>query len=71
MNEDCIFCKIGSGQIPSKKIYEDENTFSFLDIFPAAKGHALVIPKKHYATILDIPEIGPPKSIGNESSIGS
>ncbi|MCR4335543.1 MAG: HIT family protein [archaeon] len=54
---ECIFCKIGSGEIPAKKIYEDQNTIAFLDIFPSAKGHSLVIPKKHYSTLLDIPEM--------------
>ena len=44
--EDCLFCKILSGEIPSKKIYEDDLTFSFHDISPQAKAHALVIPKK-------------------------
>ncbi|MDP2974142.1 MAG: HIT family protein [Candidatus Diapherotrites archaeon] len=55
MADDCIFCKIAKGEIPSTKLYEDEQVLSFLDIMPAAKGHALVIPKKHYHTLLDIP----------------
>ena len=45
--EDCLFCKILNGDIPSKKICEDEYTYSFHDISPQAKVHALVIPKKH------------------------
>ena len=53
---DCIFCKIGKGEIPSKKVYEDANTFAFLDINPRNPGHTLVIPKNHYGSILDIPE---------------
>ena len=44
---DCIFCKIIAGEIPSKKVYEDEYVFSFLDINPQAPIHALVIPKEH------------------------
>lgn len=44
---DCIFCKIRDGEAPSHKIYEDENVYAFLDIFPAAKGHTLIIPKNH------------------------
>ena len=48
---DCIFCKIIAGEIPSKKIYEDEHHLAFLDIFPASKGHSLVIPKEHHADI--------------------
>lgn len=45
--EDCLFCKIATGNAPSYKLYEDEHTIVVLDIFPAAKGHSLVIPKKH------------------------
>jgi len=54
--EDCIFCKIVKGEIPCSKVYEDENVLAFLDIAPVHKGHTLVIPKKHFETILDIPE---------------
>ncbi|MCR4368905.1 MAG: HIT family protein [archaeon] len=56
MGDECIFCKIVSGEIPAKKIFENEATFAFLDINPSAKGHSLVIPKNHHATMLDIPE---------------
>ena len=52
----CLFCKISSGEIPSKKITEDTDTFTFLDINPRNPGHTLVIPKKHYTTLLDMPE---------------
>lgn len=51
---DCLFCKIVAGEIPCHKVYEDENTLAFLDIHPHAKGHTVVIPKKHAATIWDI-----------------
>lgn len=51
---DCIFCKIVSGEIPSKKIYEDSDHIAFLDIFPASKGHSLVIPKSHHADIHEL-----------------
>lgn len=54
--EDCIFCKIIKGDIPCAKIYEDKNVFSFLDIAPINFGHALVIPKKHYGMITNIPD---------------
>ena len=54
--EFCIFCKIINGKIPSAKVYEDDNVMSFLDILPANKGHCLVVPKKHYETLLDIPD---------------
>ena len=45
--DTCIFCKISKGEIPSSKIYEDENFFAFLDINPVSDGHLLIIPKKH------------------------
>ncbi len=53
---DCIFCKIVKKEIPSSIVYEDKNTLAFLDISPLNRGHALVIPKKHYETIKEIPE---------------
>jgi len=53
--DDCIFCKIIKGEIPSTKIYEDEHSFAFLDIHPNTHGHTLVIPKEHHKNILDIP----------------
>lgn len=54
--KDCIFCKIVKGEIPSEKIYENEKFLAFLDIFPATEGHTLIIPKKHYENIFDIPK---------------
>jgi len=54
--EECIFCRIINGKIPAAKVYEDSNTISFLDILPANKGHCLIVPKKHYETLLDIPD---------------
>ena len=53
---DCIFCKIISKEIPAKILYEDDDTISFLDAFPITKGHTLVIPKKHFPQIQDMPE---------------
>lgn len=52
---DCIFCKIVAGDIPSRKIYEDEQHIAFLDIFPAGRGHSLVIPKQHFADVHSMP----------------
>lgn len=49
----CLFCKIINQDIPSYKIYEDEHTYAFLDIFPMSKGHTLVVPKLHSEHILD------------------
>ncbi|MCI8416766.1 MAG: HIT family protein [Lachnospiraceae bacterium] len=50
----CIFCKIANGEIPSSTIYEDEDFRVFLDLGPAAKGHALIVPKEHYASIYEL-----------------
>jgi len=54
--EGCIFCRIVKGELPSAKIYEDDDILAFLDIAPKNKGHTLVIPKRHYETLLDVPE---------------
>ncbi|MGL4820976.1 MAG: HIT family protein [Bacilli bacterium] len=51
---DCIFCKIISGQIPSRKVYEDEHVLAFLDISVATLGHTLVIPKHHVTDVFDL-----------------
>ncbi|MCR5012941.1 MAG: HIT family protein [Lachnospiraceae bacterium] len=56
MNNDCIFCKIANGEIPSKTVYEDENFRVILDLGPATKGHALILPKEHYANLFELPE---------------
>ena len=55
-NENCIFCKILNGDIPSTKLYEDENFAIILDVGPASFGHALVLPKDHYANLFEMPE---------------
>lgn len=55
-DENCIFCKIANGEIPSRTIYEDEQFRVFLDLSPAAKGHALIVPKEHYANLYELPE---------------
>ncbi|MBR2786692.1 MAG: histidine triad nucleotide-binding protein [Clostridia bacterium] len=54
--EDCIFCKIIKGEIPSEKVYEDEEILAFKDIHPATPIHILVIPKKHIKSLLDLNE---------------
>ncbi|MBC8379310.1 MAG: HIT family protein [Planctomycetes bacterium] len=51
MDQDCIFCKIASGQIPSLKIFENDHILAFIDIGPVSDGHTLVIPKQHYGTL--------------------
>ena len=52
----CVFCMIVNGEIPSKKVYEDDDVLAILDISQATVGHTLVMPKKHYANILEIPQ---------------
>ncbi len=61
MESNCIFCKIIKGEIPSDKILESENFVGILDISPVSKGHALIISKEHYTTVLDMPN-----ELGNE-----
>lgn len=53
---DCIFCKIINGDIPSNKVFENDNFIAILDAFPANEGHTLVIPKKHFENIFEIDE---------------
>jgi len=55
VSDDCIFCKIIEGKIPCAKVYDQGGIFAFLDIAPVNKGHALVVPKKHHATLFDLP----------------
>lgn len=56
MKDNCIFCKIVKGEIPSFTVYEDETFKVILDRFPAAPGHILIIPKEHYNDLFDLPE---------------
>lgn len=53
-DENCIFCKIANGDIPSRTIYEDEDFRVILDLAPATKGHALILPKNHYRNLYEI-----------------
>lgn len=53
---NCIFCKIANGEIPSKTLYEDDKFRVILDLGPASKGHALILPKNHYANLYELPE---------------
>jgi len=61
MENDCIFCKIAKKEIKANIIYEDDNFIAFPDANPRADSHTLIIPKKHYKTILDMPS-----TLGNE-----
>lgn len=56
VDKNCIFCKIAKGDIKQKKIAESDNFFAVRDIHPHVLGHTLVIPKKHFVTLLDIPD---------------
>ena len=56
MKDDCIFCKLANGVYPTNSIYEDEEFNVILDAGPATKGHALILPKDHYANLFELPE---------------
>lgn len=56
MVENCIFCKIANGEIPSATLYEDEDFRVILDLGPASKGHALILPKQHAANLFELPD---------------
>ncbi|MBN2203261.1 MAG: HIT family protein [Candidatus Aenigmarchaeota archaeon] len=64
--EDCVFCKIVRGEIPCYKIHEDDDFLAFLDINPVNPGHTLVISKKHFRWVWDIPNIGDNFSFSRE-----
>ena len=51
---DCLFCRIVAGEVPAERVYESENALAFLDVMPAARGHTLVVPKVHAATLTDL-----------------
>ena len=55
-DDNCIFCKLANGDIPTNTIYEDADFRVILDASPAAKGHALILPKQHYANMFEIDE---------------
>lgn len=56
IDQNCIFCKIAAGSIPSSSIYEDDDFKVILDINPASKGHAVILPKNHAANLFELPE---------------
>ncbi len=60
-DSDCLFCRIVAGEIPCDKIFESKSCMAFLDISPVNEGHALVMPKAHYPTLMDLP-----KELGND-----
>ena len=68
---DCIFCKIANGEIPSATLYEDEDFRVILDLNPAAKGHALILPKEHAANLFELPEEISAKALGVAKKVGA
>ncbi len=56
VDADCIFCKIISGEIPSRTVYEDESYKAIMDVSPASRGHVIILPKNHAANIYEIPD---------------
>lgn len=71
MSDNCIFCKIANGEIPSATLYEDENFRVILDLGPASKGHALILPKKHAANLFELPDETAAKAIVLAKKVGS
>ena len=55
-DENCIFCKIANGEIPSATLYEDDDFRIILDLGPASRGHALLLPKEHYENLYMLPD---------------
>lgn len=66
MDKNCVFCKIVKGEIPCYKLYEDSKFLAFLDIKPLTKGNFLVIPKKHYRWVYDVPNFGKYFEVGKK-----
>jgi histidine triad (HIT) family protein len=56
MTDDCIFCRIIAGQVPAERVYETQGVLAFLDVMQASRGHTLVIPKLHAASLLELPD---------------
>jgi len=69
MEIDCVFCKIVKEEIPSRKVYEDDNFLAFLDIAPLNAGQVLVIPKNHYRWVWDVPNFGSYWEVAKKISI--
>ena len=67
---DCLFCKIVAGEVPSTVVDEDERTIAFMDINPATRGHALVIPREHSRDLLEVPDRGPRRLRGGGAAAG-
>ena len=70
-DDNCIFCKIANGDIPSATLYEDEDFRVILDLNPAAKGHALILPKQHAANLFELPEEVAAKAMKVAKKVGT
>ena len=68
--DDCIFCKLANGEIPSRTLYEDDDFRVILDLFPATKGHALILPKEHADNLFELPEETASKVLGIAQKMG-
>ena len=70
VRDDCIFCKIAGGEIPAASLYEDENFRVILDLGPASRGHALILPKQHYQDLCELDEAVGAKVLGLAAKMG-
>lgn len=70
-DDNCIFCKIANGEIPSATLYEDEDFRVILDLGPASKGHALILPKEHAANLYELPDELAAKAMVVAKKVGS
>ena len=70
MKDDCIFCKIANGMIPSATLYEDEDFRVILDLGPASKGHALILPKEHYKDLCELDDAVAAKALPLAAKMG-
>ena len=70
-DKDCIFCLLANGDIPTAKVYEDDDLTVILDAGPATKGHALVLPKDHYKNITEVPQELAGKLVAIASGVGN
>ncbi len=70
-DDNCIFCKIANGEIPSATLYEDEDFRVILDLGPASKGHALILPKEHAANLFELPDETAAKALVTAKKIGA
>ena len=70
-DETCIFCKIAKGEIPSATVYEDNDFRVILDLNPASKGHALILPKNHYKNVCDLDDTVAAKVLPLAAKIGT